>query len=147
MPEQFLWLPPFIAAELPDLARGEDGDDAVPVVRFELVGGVDEDEAEGAGGEFWERAGDVQEVGGGGVREGGVRGGDEEAGIKEGFDIGHSEEGGGGGGEQDDGVGAFGVRDCGAGGEGCGGLDSGVGDWRAAVFALAEEDFGGFPHV
>lgn len=66
MPEEFRWVLPFIAAELPCLARGEDGHDAVPIVGFELLRGVDEDEAESAGRvDTREDAGDVQNCGSG----------------------------------------------------------------------------------
>lgn len=65
LPKEFRWVLPFIAAELPCLARGEDGHDAVPIVRFELLRGVDEDEAESAGRvDTWENPGDVQNGGG-----------------------------------------------------------------------------------
>ena len=46
--EQFRCGLPFVAFELPGLTRCEDGHDAVPVVGFELLGGVDEDESERA---------------------------------------------------------------------------------------------------
>ena len=47
------------------MARGEDGHDAVPIVGFELLRGVDEDEAESAGRvDTWENPGDVQNSGG-----------------------------------------------------------------------------------
>lgn len=41
---------PLVALELPRLARGEDGDHAVPVVRLELLRRVNKDEAERAVG-------------------------------------------------------------------------------------------------
>jgi hypothetical protein len=129
------------------LPRGEDGNDAVPVVRFELVGGIDQYKPERPGGEFREGAGDVQKVGGGAVRQRGVGGGDEEPAVEEGLDVRHAEEGGGRRGEQDDWVGALGGGGGGAGGERRGGLDAWVGDGRAAVFVLAEEGFGGFAHM
>lgn len=59
MAEKFLWFSPFVSPELPCLARREDSNDAGPVVRFELVWAVDEDEAEGSTGQFWEEARDV----------------------------------------------------------------------------------------
>lgn len=37
---------PAVRLELPDLAGGEDGDDARPVVRLEVLGAVDEDKAQ-----------------------------------------------------------------------------------------------------
>ena len=43
MPKEFCWVLPLILAELPSLARGKDGHDAVPVIGFELLRGVDED--------------------------------------------------------------------------------------------------------
>lgn len=46
--EEVRWILPLVAFELPGLAGGEDGYDAAPVVGFELLWGVDEDEAEGA---------------------------------------------------------------------------------------------------
>ena len=45
--EQFGRIAPFVRFELPGLARGEDGDDPGPVVRFEVFGRVDNDEAVG----------------------------------------------------------------------------------------------------
>ena len=48
--KQLCWLRPLVALELPCLAGGEDSDDARPVVGLELVGSVDEDEAERARG-------------------------------------------------------------------------------------------------
>ena len=66
MPKEFRWVLPLIAAELPCLARGKDGHDAVPVIGFELLRGVDEDEAESAGRvNARENPGDVQNGGGG----------------------------------------------------------------------------------
>lgn len=50
IPKQLGRMLPLVALELPGLPRGKDGDDAGPVVGFELLGGVDDDEAEGAGG-------------------------------------------------------------------------------------------------
>lgn len=138
--EQIRRVLPLVALELPRLTRGEDAHDAIPVVRFELLGGVDQDEAEGPlrveGGE---QAGDVQDVGGG---EGGVRG-DVGAGVEEGFDVGHAEERGGGGGEEDDGVrSAAGllVARCEGGGVGDGGRGGG---WEVGFLAaVLVEDFG-----
>ena len=66
MPKEFCWVLPLILAELPSLARGKDGHDAVPVIGFELLRGVDEDEAESAGRvNARENPGDVQNGGGG----------------------------------------------------------------------------------
>ena len=43
MPKELRWVLPLIAAELPSLSRGKDGHDAVPVIGFGLLRGVDED--------------------------------------------------------------------------------------------------------
>ena len=43
--EQVWSILPFVALELPRLPRGKDRNDAVPVIRFELLRGVDQDEA------------------------------------------------------------------------------------------------------
>lgn len=97
MPKEFRWVLPFIAAELPCLARGEDGHDAAPVVGFELLRGVHEDEAESAGRvDARENAGDVQDGGGGagGAGQGAVRG-NIGSGFEEGFDVGGAKERGG----------------------------------------------------
>ncbi len=123
------------------MAGGEDGDDAVPVVGFELLGGVDEDEAEGAVGvDGGEEAGEVQDVGVGG---GGVWGGVEAVG-EEGFDVREAEEGGGGGGEEDDGVRAAVVFGVGAGGDG-GVVDDGGFPWERdeGRVGIGGEGFGG----
>lgn len=66
MPKEFSWVLPFVAAELPCLARGKNGHDAIPVVGFELLRGIDEDEAESARRvDARENAGDVKDGGGG----------------------------------------------------------------------------------
>lgn len=46
--EQIGRILPFVTLELPSLTCREDGNHTVPVIRFELLGSVDEDEAEGA---------------------------------------------------------------------------------------------------
>ena len=43
--EELGWVLPLVAFELPELAGGEDSDDALPGVGTELLGGVNEDEA------------------------------------------------------------------------------------------------------
>ena len=48
VPEQLGWALPLVPAELPRLARGEDGHHPTPVVRFELLRRVHEDEAQRA---------------------------------------------------------------------------------------------------
>lgn len=69
MSKEFRWVLPFIAAELPCLAGGEDGHDAVPVIGLELLRSVDEDEAESPGRvNGRENSGDVQDGGGGAGR-------------------------------------------------------------------------------
>lgn len=58
--EQFGRGLPLVATELPRLARGEDGHDAAPIVGFELLRGVNEDEAKGSCGvDGWEEPRDV----------------------------------------------------------------------------------------
>lgn len=58
--KQLLRLRPFVSLELPSLARGEDRDDTVPVIWFEVFGGFDEDEAGGTEGvDGGEEAGDL----------------------------------------------------------------------------------------
>ena len=96
---------PLVRLELPRLAGGEDGDEAAPVIRAEVGGAVDEDEAGGfsggaesarcgAGwvGEGAQRARDVEDVGVG-HGEGGVVGGHEDAVLEEGPHVGHADEG------------------------------------------------------
>jgi len=116
---------PLVRLELPGLPRREDGHEALPVVRLEVGRGVDEDEArwllrarlraDGPAGiglrgvcEDAEGAGDVEDVGRGGGREGRVVRGHEDAVLEERLDVRHADEGGCGGGEEDDGVGAAG---------------------------------------
>ena len=153
MPEQIRRILPLVALELPRLARRQHRDDAVPVVGLELLGRVDDDEAQRAVRvDAREEARDVEDVGGGarGAGEGGVRG-DVGPGFEEGFDVRHAQEGGGGGGKQDDGVGAAGGL-FGVGGEG-GGLGGGVGGGGGSSCAgwgcssAGEEDLGGFADV
>ncbi len=69
---------------MPCLTGCEDSDDTVPVIGFELLGGIDEDEAEWAVRvDGWEQACEVEDisVGGGGVW------GCVDAVCEEGFDI------------------------------------------------------------
>lgn len=61
MRKQLLRRLPFIAFELPRLACGENGDDSLPIIWFELVCRVDEDEAHGAGIDSWHGALDVED--------------------------------------------------------------------------------------
>lgn len=155
MPKEFRWVLPFIAAELPCLTRGEDGNDAVPVVGFELLRGVDEDEAESARRvDARENTGDVQDggSGAGGAGQGAVWG-NVGSGFEEGFYIGGTKERGGGRGEKDDWVWAGALFEGGdkgpaaaerGGGHGGGG--DGGGRVRAGAVAT-EEDFGGFADV
>lgn len=44
--KQLLWLPPLVPSELPHLPSCEDGHYSVPIVWFELLGRVDNDETE-----------------------------------------------------------------------------------------------------
>lgn len=64
-PEELLWFAPLVAAELPDLARGKDGHNPVPIVWLELLGTVDDNESvctpTGVDGAQWPR--DVEQVG------------------------------------------------------------------------------------
>lgn len=155
MPKEFRWVLPFIAAELPCLTRGEDGHDAVPVVGFELLRGVDEDEAESARRvDARENAGYVQDCGGGtgGAGQGAIRG-NVGSGFEEGFDIGGAKERGGGWREEDDWVWAGALFEGGdkrpaaaERGGGYGGGRDGGGRVGAGAVA-AEEDFGGFADV
>lgn len=152
MPKEFRWVLPFIAAELPCLTRGEDGHDAVPVVGFELLRGVDEDEAESAGGvDARENAGDVQDGGGGagGAGQGAVRG-NVGSGFEEGLDVGGAKERGGGGGEEDNWIWAGALFDKGPAATERGGGHGGGGDGGSRVgtgAVAAEEDFGGLAEV
>ena len=50
MIEQLSRLTPLVALELPSLTGRENRYDAIPVIGFEVVGGFDEDEADGAEG-------------------------------------------------------------------------------------------------
>ena len=43
--EELVGAAPLVVLELPALARGEDGDDAVPVLGLEVLGALDQDEA------------------------------------------------------------------------------------------------------
>ena len=62
--KQIRWIAPLVALELPRLTRGEDCNDAVPVVWLELLWGVDEDESERAVGvDGGEEARDLDHVG------------------------------------------------------------------------------------
>lgn len=64
MRKQITRVLPLITLKLPRLARREDRDDALPVVRLELVGRVDEDEAEGALRVYgWHEPRGIQDVG------------------------------------------------------------------------------------
>lgn len=156
MPKEFRWVLPFVAAELPCLARGENGNDAVPVVRFELLRGVDEDEAESTRRvDARENAGDVKDGGGGagGAGQGAV-GRYIGSGFEEGFDIGGSKERGGGGGEEDDWVWAGALFEGGdkgpaAAAERSGGHSGGgnSGGRVGAGAVAAEEDFGSFADI
>lgn len=112
---------PLVALELPGLAGGEDGDEAAPVVRFELLRRVDEDEAQRAlRVDAGQQARDVEDHGGGAGGAGEAAfGWDVGPGFEKGFDVRHAQEGGGGGGEQDYGVGAAGGL-LGEGDKGCG---------------------------
>lgn len=128
------------------MARGEDGDDARPVVGLELLGGVDEDEAQGSlRVDAGQQSGDVQDVGGVGGAGVGAVWGNVETGVEEGFNVAHAEEGGCGWGKQDDGIGAaaglFGEIDEGGIGDGSGSGGRLV-VWTVTV--AAEEDFCGF---
>lgn len=101
MGEQLARVGPAVALKLPDLAGGEDGDDALPVVGLEVLGAVDEDEAQrGAGGDGGHGARRVQDVAGGA----GAARGLELARLEERLDVGHAQEGRGRGREQDDGL-------------------------------------------
>ena len=91
MREQFLGLAPFVPSKLPCLPCSKHGDDAGPVVGFELLGGIDDDEAVWFLGQTSHVAREMQKVGGCLGGEGRVVEGDVEAGIEEGFDVGHSE--------------------------------------------------------
>ena len=148
MTEQLGRLLPLVALKLPGLARGKDGDDARPVVRLELVGRVDEDEAHRVRRDGGQRAGDVQDVGRGGAGVGWLV----EAVDEEGFDVGHAEQGGGRGREEDDGFGTAAGR-VGAGFFEVGdqrvvlGSGNGSGGAGARARATAEEEFGGFADV
>ena len=44
MPEQLLWFPPLVTSKLPDLACRENRHHAVPIVWFELLRAVHDDE-------------------------------------------------------------------------------------------------------
>jgi len=153
MPEQIRRVLPLVALELPRLACRQHRDDAVPVVGLELLGSVDDDEAQRpVRVDARQQPRDVQDRGGGarGAGEGGVRG-DVGPGFEEGFDVRHAQQGGGGGGEQDDGVGSagglLGVRGEGGGlrrGVGCGGGSAWAGWGRTSA---REEDLGGFADV
>ncbi len=92
MRKQLLGFSPFISSELPGLACGEDRDDTGPVVRLEVFGGVDDDEAVGfvGIGQRAHGAGQVEEVGAGLGGEDGMVEGDEEALVEEGLDVGHA---------------------------------------------------------
>ena len=106
MSKEFRRRLPLVGFELPCLPRCEDGDDAGPVVRLELLWGVNQDESEGAlGVDGGEEAGDVENVGSG---AGGVGGGVGTA-VKEGTDVAHTEERRSRRGKKDDGVGATAV--------------------------------------
>lgn len=155
MPKEFRWVLPFVAAELPCLARGKDGHDAVPVVGFELLRGVDEDEAESTRRvDARENAGDVQYGGGGagGASQGAVRR-NVGSGFEEGFDVGCAKERGGGGREEDDWVWAGALFEGGDKGPAAAertGWHSGGGDGGGRVGAgavAAEEDFGCFADI
>ena len=94
MPEQLRRRLPLVAAKLPRLARGEDGDDAAPVVGLELLGGIDKDEAQGPRRvDGREQARDVQDCGSGagGAGEGAVWR-DVGARFEERFDVRHAQE-------------------------------------------------------
>jgi len=89
MTEQFRRILPLIRLELPLLPRREHSDDAGPVIRLELVGRVDKDEAQGSLGIYaGEEAGDLEEVGAGAGVGVGV-----DAVAEEGLDVAHAEEG------------------------------------------------------
>lgn len=67
MLEQLHRIIPLVVLKLPRLARRQHRDDAIPVIGFELLGGIDEDEAERAVGiDAREEARDVQNAGCGG---------------------------------------------------------------------------------
>lgn len=103
MLEELIGVAPLVILKLPRLARGENADDAVPVLRLELLGTLDEDEAQGPRRvDVGHAALHVEHAGrrGGRVR---VRG-HELAVLEEGADVGEAEKGRGGGREEDDGV-------------------------------------------
>ena len=67
MTEELGWVRPFVVLELPGLTRGEDTDDARPIFGLELLGGVDDDEADWAGGvDAWDQARNVKNRSAGG---------------------------------------------------------------------------------
>lgn len=75
---------PLVPLELPRLPRREDSDDTVPVVRFELLGCIDEGEAERAVRvDGRQKAGKVQDI----YVRGCGGGGRVEAVVEEGFDV------------------------------------------------------------
>lgn len=139
MPKQFLGCLPLVILKLPRLPRREHRDDTRPVLGLELLGRVDDDEADGARGvDGRDYASEMQDGGAGaGGGERGV-GGDVGSALEEGFDVRHAEKGGGGGRDEDDWVGAsagFGVEREGGGARGArlGGpgfaTDEGLGDF------------------
>jgi hypothetical protein len=87
--KELLRLAPLVASELPDLARGEDGDDAIPVVGFELFRAVDDDESvrTPAGVEGPQGTRDVEQISRGLRGKLGVVCGHEESGIEKGLDV------------------------------------------------------------
>jgi hypothetical protein len=99
--KQLRCIGPLVALKLPGLTRCEDGNNPLPIVGLELIGGVDEDEAQralGIDGPHWPLG--VQDV----CADAGAVGWNVDAALKELLDVGHAEEGGGGGGEEDDGL-------------------------------------------
>ena len=99
VPKQLLWLAPLVASKLPDLTGCEDGDDAVPIVGLEMLGGVDDDEPEGsffsAGVQGREESCGVEKVGCRLAAEFWMVRWHKEALIEERLDVAQAEEGGG----------------------------------------------------
>ena len=92
--KQLRGIGPLVTLKLPGLARGEDGNNPLPIVGLELIRGVDEDEAQralrinGSHGPL-----SVQDV----CADAGAVGWHVDATLEELLDVGHAEEGGGGG--------------------------------------------------
>ncbi len=103
--EELVRVTPLVTLELPALAGGEDGDDAVPVLGLELLRALDQDEAHRPRRvDVLEQSVDVQHARARRARRRRVRWHVLPA-LKEGFYVGHAQQRRCGGGEQNDGIG------------------------------------------